>query len=278
VEAVIAATLDGLDLDDAVRGVWDILIPHLPPALSGGDDGPLLAAAERSARGVALARQASVAVLLEGYLAGCEALAAALGARAAYKAAAGELVRLRPAVLRGLAAGYAAGLEDIIEQLDRRAAAASPIDDATGAMKPAATVERLTMEVLRCQRMDLSLGVLEMAVGLEGEAGPRRTERVAAAQREVSECLRDSLRRYDSIGLTPDGGLLLVLPDVTRRGLAAAAERLRREIAECAGDEPQLVLALAHYDYVDVAASDVVATLERGMERARSRGEALAWV
>ena len=157
-------------------------------------------------------------------------------------------------MLRALAAGYAAGLEDIIEQLNRSVAATSPIDDATGAMKPAATAERLTLEVLRCQRMDLSLGVVEMGVELEGEDGPRGPERVAAAQREVSECLRDSLRRYDSIGLTPRGGFLLVLPDVTRRGLAAAAERLRREIAECAGDGPQLVLALAHYDYVDVAA------------------------
>ena len=87
-------------------------------------------------------------------------------------------------MLRALAAGYAAGLEDIIEQLNRSVAATSPIDDATGAMKPAATAERLTLEVLRCQRMDLSLGVVEMGVELEGEAGlaarnawPRRSAR-----------------------------------------------------------------------------------------------------
>jgi GGDEF domain-containing protein len=278
VEALIATTVDDLGLDDAVRGVWDILIPRLALALRGGDDEPLLTAAEHGARGVALAREASVAAVIEGYVAGCEALLAALRADAGAKAsrAAELLAQLRPRILSRLAAGYAAGLEDTILELKRQAAAASPVDDATGALKPSEISARLALEVLRCQRMDLSLGVVEMAVEVEGEAGLGGAARLAA-RREVSDCVRENLRRYDSIGLTGDGGFLLVLPDVSRRGLAAAAERLRREIAECAGEGPHLVLALAHYEYVDVAARDVMVTLDRGMERARSRGESLAW-
>jgi len=272
VEALIATTVDGLDLHDAARGVWETLTPQLASVLSGGDDQALLAAAERAARGVALGRQAEVAELLEGYVAGCDALAGRLKRQEA-----ATLARLRPAVLSRLAAGYAAGLEDTIAELQRRAAAASPFDDITGAMKPGEIAERLALEVLRCQRMDLSLGVVEMGVDVGNGGEAARRARLVAAQREVSDCLRENLRRYDSIGLTRDGGFLLVLPDVTRRGLAAAADRLRHEIAECAGEGPRLVLSLAHYDYVDVSAPDVLVTWERGMERARSHGDPLTW-
>jgi GGDEF domain-containing protein len=191
--------------------------------------------------------------------------------------AANRLAQLQPTVMRYLAIGYAAGLEDTIARLKREAAAASPVDDSTGAMKAEEIADRLALEVLRCQRMDLSLGVAAMAVEVAGNELAARRERITEAQREVGQCLRESMRRYDSIGLTSGGGFLLVLPAVSRRGLAAAAERLRREIGQCTDRELLLVQALAHYDYVDVGAPDMLATLQRTMEEARAQGKTVAW-
>ena len=145
-------------------------------------------------------------------------------------------------------------------------------------MKPQEIADRLALEVLRCQRMDLSLGVAEMSVEVAGdEAGVCRRDDLSEAQREVGECLRESLRRYDSIGLTRGGCFLLVLPHVTRRGLAAAGERLRHEIVGCTGEELRMVLALAHYDYVDVGAPDMLTTLQRSMDEARDQGKTVTW-
>ena len=101
-------------------------------------------------------------------------------------------------------------------------------------MKPQQIADRLSLEVLRCQRMDLSLGVLEMGVEVAVTRAASAGRLSRETQREVGECLRESLRRYDSIGLTRGGCFLLVLPHVTRRGLAAAGERLRREIGSAA--------------------------------------------
>ena len=67
VDALIAKTLDGLELSDATRGVWDVLAVRLMPTLRGADAAPLLAAAEQAARGVGLSREASMGDLLEGY-------------------------------------------------------------------------------------------------------------------------------------------------------------------------------------------------------------------
>ena len=279
-DALIVRTLDGLELSDAARGVWDVLAARLTPTLQGADVAPLLAAAEQAARGVGLSREASIGDLLEGYTLGCEALGQAMDAHAdeSVRHAANRLAQLQPRLLRCLAAGYAAGLEDTIARLKRQAAAASPVDDCTGAMKPQQIADRLALEVLRCQRMDLSLGVAEMGVEVAGdEGGVCRRDDLTETQREVGECLRESLRRYDSIGLTRGGCFLLVLPHVTRRGLAAAGERLRREIAGCSGEELRLVLALAHYDYVDVGAPDMLAALQRSMDEARDQGKTVTW-
>ena len=279
-DALIARTLDGLELSDSTRGVWDVLAARLMPTLKGADVAPLLAAAEQAARGVGLSREASMSDLLEGYTRGCEALGQAMDAHKDERVrhAANRLAQLQPTLLRSLASGYAAGLEDTIANLKRQAAAASPVDGCTGAMKPQQIADRLALEVLRCQRMDLSLGVAEMSVEVGGdEAGVCRREDLTETQREVGECLRESLRRYDSIGLTRGGRFLLVLPHVTRRGLASAGERLRREVTGCAREELQLVLALAHYDYVDVGAPDMLATLQRSMDEARDQGKTVTW-
>jgi PleD family two-component response regulator len=92
------------------------------------------------------------------------------------------------------------------------------------------------------------------------------------AMHQVGTCLRESLRRYDSVGLTQDGeAFVLVLPDISRHGLVGAAERLRRQVDACAGHAaaPEVTFALAHYDFVDASAVEMLTELDRGLQEAR---------
>jgi hypothetical protein len=73
---------------------------------------------------------------------------------------------------------------------------------------------------------------------------------------------------------------VLVLPDISRRGLAGAAERLRRELGSSCGGHgelQELTFALAHYDFVDVNAQEMLTLLGRSMHHAREAHQPLAW-
>ena len=128
--------------------------------------------------------------------------------------------------------------------------------------------------------MDLPLGLLELAVAAD-EGDRRAAGRPARTDlHQIGACLRENLRRYDSVGLTDDGAFVLVLPDISRRGLAGAAERLRRELGACAGHHgpsPELTFALAHYDFVDANAQEMLAVLGRSMHHAREANQPIAW-
>ena len=73
---------------------------------------------------------------------------------------------------------------------------------------------------------------------------------------------------------------MLVLPDISRRGLAGAAERLRRELDACGGRHgatPELTFALAHYDFVDVNAQEMLTVLGRSVEQASEAHQPIVW-
>lgn len=280
-DASIDRVFDGLELGDAVRDLWEPVFPHLARAL-GGDEAAYLEAVEQVARGAGLCQSVAVTHLLGALSEGSRALRTGLLADGAPGAeeACRRLVVLEPKALTRIAAGYFAGMEETIMSLRREALQASAIDARTGAMRHEEICDRLSLEVERCQRMDLSLGLLELELEEPGSA--ERSGLGAepfAMLPAVSECLRDNLRRYDSIGLVPEGGLLLVLPNISRRGLSGAAERLRRELEECVGERsaPQAFFALAHYDFVDVNATDMLAALDEGMRQARAVHEPLIW-
>ncbi len=270
-DAITALLLD-VPLGELARSIWEPALARLGEA--DADEAPFLDSVEDVARGAGLVQSVPVATLLEAFSEGGGKLCAAL--RSSGHAGAGAVRRrieaLEPQALTRIAAGYSAGLEDTIARLRSRAAEASPKDAVTGAMKPDEIMDRLALEVNRCQRMDLSLGLLELGLDWAGEE-PRE------ALHQVGECVRENLRRYDSIGLTRGGGFLLVLPDISRRGLAGAAERLRREIADCAGPgpRPDFVFALAHYDFVDASASEMLTTLEMSVRRARAGHQPVTW-
>jgi hypothetical protein len=267
-----------LDLDDVARGLWEPAMPHLPAA-ADGEDADFLAALEAVARGAGLTCSVPIAALLDAYNEGCRQLCRGLEARDEPEARdAGHRLRaLDRVALSRISTGYSSGLEETIATLRRAVEEESPVDLVTGAIKPEEIADQLSVEVERCQRMDLSLGLIEMLPEASRAGGltalPCRDE-----LREASHCLRANLRRYDSIGATADGGFLLVLPDVSRRGLAGAAERLRGELEHCRTSVyGQMVFGLAHYDVVDMRPSDILETLDASVRQARSRGQALTW-
>lgn len=282
-DELIFTVYGDLELGEVSRSLWEPAIPHLARFVSGGDEGPVLAAVEDVARSAGLSQSVAVAVLLDEFSHGSKALRDGLHARGTDEAREARrlLLALENVALTRIATGYSAGLEETIVRLRRDAEDASPFDLSTGAMKPGEIVEQLSLEVNRCQRMELSLGLLELALEEAGhdESSSCAREGYRGALHDVGECLRDNLRRYDSIGLTSDGGLLLVLPDISRRGLAGAAERLRRELAASAGSSasPRFLFALAHYDYVDVNAGEMLEALDHSVQEARVVHEPLTW-
>jgi GGDEF domain-containing protein len=273
------ATAD-LSLDDEGRDLWDEVLPYLSQALTGTETA-FLDALEAAGRGAGLAQRVPVAALLDAYTLGSgrvrERLLSSGDVDAERKAR--RLVGLEHAALTCVAAGYTDGLQETIDRLRRLADESSSVDADSGAMKPGKLGERLSLEVERCQRMDLPLGLVELAV-VDGGDGRRAAGHGSEALHEVGACLRESLRRYDSVGLTQDGDFVLVLPDISRRGLAGAAERIRRQVDSCAGRgaAPELTFALAHYDLVDASATEMLTVLGRSLRDARASSQRLAWV
>jgi len=278
VRDLITSVFREADLDDVTRSLWEPTLSLLERAVAGGDQEPFLGAAEAVSRGAGISQSMPVAAILSAYAEMNVILLAGLESCDDDRApeTAGRLRALERVALTRIASGYSAGLEETISSLRARAADASPFDGASGAVKSGELFARLDLEVNRCQRMNLSLGLL----ALESQEGDEAADsHDAGPLHEVGGCLRGNLRRYDSIGLTSHGGFLLVLPDISRRGLAGAAERLRRELDVCVapGGASDYVFALAHYDFVDADPAEMLAALETSVRAARSVHESLTW-
>ena len=268
-----------LSLGEEARDLWEPALPHLAQALAGNET-PFLDALESAARGSGLTQSVLVTDLFDAYSRGTRAVREKLvegGAGGAESAR--RLMALDNLALTRIAGGYSGGLEETIERLQRMAEESSPLDVDSGAIKAGEFGGRLSLEVERCQRMDLPLGLLELAVDSREEERRAAGKPSRADLHQIGDCLRENLRRYDSVGLTDDGAFVLVLPDISRRGLAGAAERLRREIGSCEGrgDPPELTFAIAHYDFVDVNAQEMLALLGRSMHYAREAHQPIAW-
>jgi hypothetical protein len=276
-DADVLTFSDRLDLDPVARGLWEALMPHLRAALSG-EDGEFLDALGRAARSAALSGVTPVAALLEAYNEGscqlCRVLdeAAAAQGPAPNSLDAGEarlcLQALEKTALARVATGYCGGLEETVATLRRAAEEVSPLDSATGALKPRETLSRMRLEAERCRRVEAPLGLIAFSVPTHRPVS--RTARLPVVQ-ETARRLREGLRRYDSLGLSAQGDLVVVMPDVSRRGLVAAAERLRDEVTRPCGrkEAPEVLCAFFHYDEADVDAAAMLAALEQGLDEAR---------
>ena len=274
-------TTADLSFDEEARDLWEPALPHLTEALTGSETA-FLGALESAARGAGLTQKLPITDLLDAYGRGSELVREHLllsgGDRA--EAAARRLLALEHIALTRIAAGFSGGLGETVDRLRRIAEQSSPLDVDSGAIKPDELGERLSLEVERCQRMDLPLGLLELAVGADEEERRAAGRSARTDLHQIGACLRENLRRYDSVGLTDEGAFVLVLPDISRRGLAGAAERLRRELGSCGGHRhpsPELTFALAHYDFVDANAQEMLAVLGRSMHHAREANQPIAW-
>lgn len=275
---LISSLFREAEFDELGRSLWEPALPLLERAVAGGDQEPFLDAVEATSRGAGISQSLSVEALLEAYALASGVLLAGLESSDDHRApeAARRLRALERIALTRIASGYSAGLEETISGLRARVADVSPVDGVSGAVKPRELFARLDLEVNRCQRLNLPLGLL----ALESQAGAETADDHGTGPlHQVGDCLRGNLRRYDSIGLTRQGGFLLVLPDISRRGLAGAAERLRRELDECVapGRASDYVFALAHYDLVDADPTEMLTSLETTVRQARSVHESLTW-
>jgi len=276
-DEAVASALARLDLAPETRDLWAAALDAVRPALAGSGREPLLTALEDVARNAALTGSSSVESLLDAVAAGAEALRTALVERGD-RPALERLDALSKEAPLSVAAGFVAGLEETMERLQHEMLASSSLDPASGALRVTETLDRLSLEVERCRRMDLALGVAAIRLEEGGDEAVRDRRHGSGQLRLVAETLRDHLRRYDAIGRTVEGDFLLVLPDVSRRGLGSVAERLRHELAaEC---EPgfSCAFALAHYDYVDLPAPEIVTTVARRAAAVKASGEAVGWV
>ena len=179
-----------LALDEAGRDLWEPALPHLASALAG-DARAFLDALEAVARGAGLTQQVPVKTLLDAYSEGAALVRAKIlegGDAEAEAAADAARDRARRAHARSPPA-TPEGLGETVERLRRMAAEASPVDGDTGAMKPGELDERLSLEVERCQRMDLSLGLVELALdeprGAAGDGDGRPGRRCPAGDRRT---------------------------------------------------------------------------------------------
>ena len=280
-DELIFSVYGELKLGDLCRSLWEPALPHL--SRCPDDEAPFLEALEDVARSTGLSHSVPVEVLLDAYGDGASGLCEGLRSRQTSEARAARelIIGLQPLAMTQVAVGYSAGLEETIDRLRRVAADASPLDVPTGAMKLEQIVRQLSLEADRCRRTELSLGLVELAPEDEGssrDSALQTGETSGGALPAVGRCLRENLRGYDSIGLTSDGGFLVVLPDISRRGLAGAAERLRRELdASEPATAPRYVFALAHYDYVDASPGEMIEALDHGVHQARLVHEALTW-
>jgi diguanylate cyclase (GGDEF)-like protein len=283
-DSVLADAARTVTLAEPYRTLWEPLLDPLVPAVESRDAAGFLAAVEAQSRLLGQAGGVGLRDVFDGLQGGIEALRSAVLSReqtARAEEIAGSLLRLEGESMVRAGVGYAEGLEERVDSLSQQIESLSPVDGLTGTMKPRQLEDQLALEISRCQRMDLSLGVVALVVdGLADLARRGGREAADAELRRVGAVLCESLRRYDSIGRLEDTEFVAVLPDVSRSGLASAVERLRRHLEGKDGrpDVVRYLFALLHLDVVDVTPADILDQVKRGAQKVRSGERFVLWL
>jgi GGDEF domain-containing protein len=283
-DSLLADAARAVALEEPYRALWEPLLDPLVPAVESRDPANFLAAVEAQSRLIGQAGSLGLRDVFDGLQSGIEALRGAVLSQertARAEEIAGRLRTLESESLMRAGVGYAEGLEERVDTLAQQIETLTPVDPLTGTMKPPQLENQLVLEINRCQRMDLSLGVAALVV--DGLADLVKRDGREAADAELSRAgavLRESLRRYDSIGRLEDNEFIAVLPDVSRSGLASAIERLRRHLEDYDGrpDLVRFLFALLHLDVVDVAPVDILDQLRRGAKKVRSGERYVVWL
>jgi GGDEF domain-containing protein len=283
-DPVLADAARKVTLEEPYRTLWEPLFDPLLPAVEEHDPAGFLAAVEAQSRLYGQAGGLALRDVFVGLQNGIEALRGAVLSQEQTvhtEEIAGDLARLEGESMVRAGVGYAEGLQERVGALSQQIDTLSPIDGLTGTMKPGHLENQLVLEISRCQRMDLSLGIAALVV--DGLADLTVRDGHEAADTElgrVGNVLCEGLRRYDSIGRLEDNEFIAVLPDVSRSGLASAMERLRRHLEDGDGrpDLVRFLFALLHLDVVDVAPGDILDQLHRGAQKVRTGERWVLWL
>jgi GGDEF domain-containing protein len=283
-DPVLADAARAVTLDEPFRTLWEPLFDPLLPAVEEHDPGGFLAAVEAQSRLYGQAGGLGLREVFDGLQSGIEALRGAVLSQehtAHTEEIAGSLTLLEGESMMRAGVGYAEGLQDRVGALSQQIETLSPVDGLTGAMKAGHLENQLVLEISRCQRMDLSLGIAALVVdGLADLTARDGREAADAELGRIGGVLCESLRRYDSIGRLEDNEFIAVLPDISRSGLASAVERLRRHLEDGDGrpDVVRFLFALLHLDVVDVAPPDILDQLRRGARKVRAGERYVLWL
>lgn len=277
-QSVLMAAAQAVTLDSPYDSVFQPLVDDLVEALSADDPAVFLTAVEGRARLVAAERALRMADVFTALQLGLGAFRDELAAVAPREAlVAQRLGPLESEALLRAGVGYAEGLEEVVDRLDRAVAGLATTDRLTGLLSTDEVVRRLAVELERCRRTAVSLGAILVAVVAEGAVR-------AADLNEFLRCsartLAAGLRRYDVLGRAGDAEFVALLPDTSRHGVQAVLERLRPGLAdECpAAQKIALCYAVTHLDVVDMGATDLLALLAAGTAEARVGAETVVWV
>jgi diguanylate cyclase (GGDEF)-like protein len=280
-DSVLMAAAQAVALDSPYDSVFGPLVDDLVDALAGDDPAVFLTTVEGQARLLAAERTLRMADVFAAIQLGMRAFRGALAGASPEEALAAERVeRLEGEALLRAGVGFAEGLEETVDHLSQAVVALSPNDPLTGLMKAEAIERQLAVELERCRRMEMGVGTFLLAVD-PGEGARRRAkDDIDEVVRRSARLVGGSLRRYDAVGRLAGSEFLAVLPDVSRHGVEAVVDRLRRDLASDlpSGTHASFHFALAHLDYVDVGPAELVELLWSGMEHARTGSEPVVWV
>ena len=267
--------------DSPYDSVFVPLVDDLVDALVADDPAPFFTAVEGRARVLAAERSLRLADVFVGLQLGLGAFRGALVGESRDEAlAAQRLARLEGETLLRAGVGFSEGLEEAVDHLSRAVASLAPTDPATGLTNAAEVRRRLAIELERCRRTEVGLGACLVAIVADGQSRRGTRADVTDLVSSAARLLAAGLRRYDVVGRLGDLEFVAVLPDVSRRGVQAVIERLRRDLDnECSPRHSICFRFVATYlDVVDIGASDLMDLLSAGMDEVRSGSETVVWV
>jgi len=239
--------------------LWRSLRAQMLAALKGAAPAQVRDAAWSLGRSLALGEEAGLTEILACLRDRCDVLAGDLD-----EAACGRLRFVELELIEAAATGFTEGMAERHEELDRRLERLEP-EAAQGALRPQETLRQLAIELQRCERMQLPLGLIALIV--------------TPPDGDLGRAVREGLRQYDLVGRLEDGHLALCLPDVSRAGLLSAAERLNERLcrAGAACEGRRLQLALLHLDSADLELRELLRLLEQAIQTAASADDYVSW-
>jgi GGDEF domain-containing protein len=278
-QSVLMAAAQAVALDTPYDSVFAPLVDDLVDALAGDEPAVFLRAVEGRSRLLASERTVRMADVFVALQLGLGAFRGALAGESPDETVAlRRLATIESEVLLRAGLGFSEGLEATVDHLSRAMAALAPTDPDTGLSNASELRRRLAVEVERCRRTEVGLGAVLVVVAAVADARRPGADDLVALVTDSGRLLAAGLRRYDVAGRLGDLQFLAVLPDVSRRGVQAVVERLRRELSRgCSSRQKAGFRFVAtHLDVVDVSADDLLAQLTSAPDD--RGGESVVWL